>query len=113
MTADTNTTDVQAPEYAAVRHILSAPSIAARTAPHIAEDDFDWPALMAEAETMSGGGGVLVRIANDLWEANSAVGLWELPRRLDRSNFKRVIEALEMSRGDAVVGRAELLQRVA
>jgi hypothetical protein len=107
------TPGVQAPEYAAVRHILSSPAIAARTAPHIGEDDFDWPALMGEAETMSGGGETLVRIANDLWEAKSAVGVWELPRRLDRSNFKRVIEALEMSRGDAVIGRAELLQHAA
>jgi len=86
-------------EYLAVRHILTAPLIAARTAPYVREDDFDFEGLEVEKSTMSGGGALLVRIAFELWHAEKAVGLWELPRRLDASNFRRVTEALAIAPG--------------
>jgi hypothetical protein len=89
------------PDYDAVRHILTSPSIAARSAQYIGADDFDWAGLLAEAATMSGGAQVLVRVAYDLWEAEGVVGVWELPRRLDPANFRRVLEALELCRGEA------------
>ena len=89
-----------APDYLAVRHILTSPRIAERAAAHIREDDFDWHPLLVEAETMSTGESLLVRIAYDLWHAGGDVALWELPRRLDRSGFRRVVEALGLSRGE-------------
>ena len=90
---------VQAPEYASVRHILTAPHLERRTTPYIGEAEFDFIGLYSEAETMSGGEELLVRIAGDLWNANRDVGLWELVRRLDRTNFERVLEALQLARG--------------
>jgi hypothetical protein len=101
------------PEYAAVRHILTSSPIAARSAPHIGVDDFDWPALLAEADTMSGGEQLLVRIGYDLWEAKGGVGIWELPRRLDPGNFRRVLAALAICRGDLVTGGPEVLRNAA
>jgi|SRR5437899_9503639 len=101
--------ELQTPEYAAVRHILTSPPLAARCAPHIGGDDFGWNGLFAEAETMSGGEHLLVRIAYDLWHAQGVVGIWELPRRLDRRSFERVLEALELSRGNLIVGGLEML----
>jgi ABC-type iron transport system FetAB ATPase subunit len=86
-------------EYDAVRHILTAPLIAHRTVHYIGERDFDFAGLAGEAETMSGGEALLVRIAHELWNAEKVAGLWELPRRLDESNFRRVIEALCRCRG--------------
>jgi hypothetical protein len=88
-------------DHRAVRHILTAAPIAARTAPYIGDDDFDWNGLLSEAQTMSGGERVLVRLAYDLWEPNGLVGVWELARRLDRRSFERVVAALEMSRGES------------
>jgi hypothetical protein len=96
------------PDYDAVRHILASPLIADRCAPYIETDDFDWTGLLAEAETMSGGGKLLVRIAYDLWTAAGVVGIWELPRRLDDSNFARVIAAFEVARGAAATGEARV-----
>ena len=96
--------DKLGPDYTAVRHILTSAPIAARTAPYIGGDDFDWAGLLAEAERMSGGERVLVRIACDLWEAKGVAGVWEIPRRLDRGNFERVIEALVICRGDLPAG---------
>jgi len=96
------------PDYAAVRHILTSPSIAARTGRYVCDDDFDWPGLMREAEAMSMGEGVLVRIAYDLWEANGVVGVWELARRLDGRAFQRVVDAMYISRGE-LEPRAEVL----
>lgn len=87
------------PDYTAVRHILTAPRVAARTAPYVGADDFDFPGLDREAETMSGGEALLVRIAHELWYAEKSVGLWELVRRLDEANFTRVLEALVLARG--------------
>lgn len=89
------------PEYAAVLHILAAPRIANRTAPYITDEDIDVAGLLSETPTMAGGEALLVRIALDLWSAEKAVGLWELPRRLDRGNFGRVLEALAIARGEA------------
>jgi hypothetical protein len=87
-------------EHAAVRHILSAPAIAGRTARYVGADDIDVAGLLAETPTMAGGEALLVRIAIELWSAEKSAGLWELPRRLDRRNFERVLEALEIARGE-------------
>ena len=91
------------PEYAAVLHLLTAPALRPRTAAYVIDGDFDWPGLLAEAETMSGGETLLVRIANELWSASKDVGLWELPRRLDAPSFARVLEALQICRGTNVL----------
>jgi hypothetical protein len=93
-----------APEYGAVRHLLASPLIASRCAPHIGAGGFDWTALLGEAETMSGGEQLLVRIAHDLWENEGGVRLCELTRRLDVSNFQRVLEALALCRSDLAAG---------
>jgi hypothetical protein len=90
------------PAYAATRHILESPRIAARTRPHVQDQDFDWLSLLAEAETMSGGERLLVKIAHDLWEATGEVDVREIPQRLGPSNFERVLLALRIARGDAV-----------
>jgi hypothetical protein len=87
-------------EYAAVRHILTSPSVETRSARYIGADDFDWEGLFVEAETMSGGEQTLVRIAHDLWNAVPLAGIWEIPRRLDGRHFQRVIEALYIYRGE-------------
>jgi hypothetical protein len=86
-------------EYDAVRHVLTSPKIAGRTAPYIHDDDFDFSGLAREAETMSVGEALLVRIGHELWHAEKRAGLWELVRRLDKLNFERVLEALQMARG--------------
>jgi hypothetical protein len=86
-------------EYAAVRHVLTAPQIAPRTAEYVKAEDFDFTGLGREAETMSGGEKLLVAIAHELWHAEKKTGLWELVRRLDASNFERVLEALRIARG--------------
>jgi ABC-type uncharacterized transport system ATPase subunit len=86
-------------EYVAVRHLLTAPRIAARTAPFIGEESFDFDALAREAEAMSGGEQLLVRIADELWSAERHAGLSELVRRLDIENFERVLQALRLARG--------------
>jgi hypothetical protein len=86
-------------EYDAVRHLLTAPRIAARTAPFIGEDAFDFAGLIDEAESMSGGERLLVRIAAELWLAERRAGLWELVRRLDSENFERVLQTLRLARG--------------
>jgi ABC-type uncharacterized transport system ATPase subunit len=98
-----------APEYGAVRHILTSPSIKARTAPHIAEDDFNWTAILAEAASMSGGEQILVRTAYDLWEAAGKVGILEIARGLDQRSFERVVHAIALARGESPA-RANLLQ---
>jgi hypothetical protein len=90
---------ISRPDYEAVRHILTAPQISRRTAPYVLASDFDFVGLEREAETMSGGEALLVRIAYELWNAEKAVGMWELPRRLDERCFRRVLEALAICRG--------------
>jgi hypothetical protein len=103
------------PEHAAVRLVLTAPLIAAKTAPYVGEDDFDFDGLESQLETMSGGGVLLARIARDLWTAEHTVGVTDIVRRLDDANFARVVEALRIARGRlardlldlAVTGRLE------
>ncbi len=92
-------TDFAEADFESVLHILTAPLIVRRTAPYIGWGDFDFPGLLREAETMSGGEGLLVRIAYELWEAEKTVGLWEIPRQLDAHNFRRVVEALAIAHG--------------
>ncbi len=85
-------------EYDAVYHVLTAPQIAGRTRPFIGPDDFNFAGLEREADTMSGGEALLVRVAHELWLAERRVGLWELVRRLDTPGFVRVLEALRIGR---------------
>jgi ABC-type iron transport system FetAB ATPase subunit len=92
------------PDRDAVRHILTTSAIAHRTASHLLDTDFDFDGLRREAATMSGGEALLVRIAYELWNAEKVTGLWELPRRLDDSCFRRVLEGLTISRGRAFAG---------
>src|SRR5438093_9073519 len=106
---ETMMNELHRPEQAAVRHILTSPRLAARCSAYVREHDFDWDGLLAEAQTMSGGERLLVRIAYDLWQANGVVGIWELPRRLDRANFERVLDALELCRNDRPARRLELM----
>ena len=97
----TTTTTPRTPQLAAVRHILTAPSIAARTAPHLdGPEGPDWQALLDEAAAMSYGQGLLVRVAHDLGEGTSMAPVWELPERLGPAAFARVVEALAMFRGE-------------
>lgn len=86
-------------EHTAVLHLLGAPTVWRRAGAHVGADDVDWDGLLTEAETMSGGESVLVRIAHELWHAVKGVGLWEIPRRLDSRSFERVVEALRMCQG--------------
>jgi ABC-type iron transport system FetAB ATPase subunit len=62
-----------------------------------------------EAETMSGGERLLIDLAAELWSAEKMTGLWEVPRRLDPHNFRRVIEALYLCRGAPVAPPAAVL----
>jgi hypothetical protein len=62
---------ISGPTYDGVRHILTAPPLARRTAPYLGESDFDFAGLRAEAKTMSGGEALLVRIAHELWLAEN------------------------------------------
>ena len=91
--------DHELPEYAAVRHILETPLLAARTAGYVHDRDFDWAGLTAESERMSAGERLLVQIAYELWNAEKRAGLWEIARRLDAAGFRRVVEALVIARG--------------
>jgi hypothetical protein len=104
---------VSRPEYEAVRHILTAPLIAQRTAPYVGESDFDFDGLEQEALTMSDGEALLVRIAHELWKAEKVIGLWEVPRKLDEQNFRRVLEALVRCRGRLSVGATRLVELAA
>ena len=84
---------------AAARLILESPTIAARTRPHVSDGEVDWPALLAETATMSGGEGVLVRVAHDLVAPGGEAGVWEVAYRLGPGSFERVITALRLARG--------------
>ena len=92
-------TDFADADFESVFHILTAPLIVRRTAPYIGWGTSTSTGRCAKPRTMSGGEGLLVRIAHDLWEAEKTVGLWELPRRLDAHNFERVVEALAIAHG--------------
>jgi hypothetical protein len=86
-------------EYDAVKHVLTSPPIAGRTAPYIHEDDFDFAGLGREAESMSTGEALLVRVGEELWHGEKRAGLLDLVRRLDLGNFDRVVQALKIARG--------------
>ena len=101
------------PAATAVLHILTTPSIADRCAPHVTAEGVDWYGLFGEAQTMSGGEQLLVQIASDLEAREGNVSLWELSERLARPTFDRVLEALELSRGDEEVRDARVLRRAA
>ena len=101
------------PAVAAVVHILTSPSIADRCAPYLTGDGVDWYGLFREAETMSGGEQLLVQVASDLEAREGKVSLWELSERLARPTFDRVLEALELSRGDEAVRETPVLSRAA
>ncbi len=49
---------------------------------------------------MSNGESLLVRIARELWLAEKTTGLWQLVRQLDRRNFARGLDALQIARGE-------------
>src|SRR5712692_9899641 len=100
--------DHEPPEDAAVRHLLTAPQIAVRTARYLGADEADWAGLLAETETMSGGETLLIRIAHDLWHAEKSVGLNDLTRRLDGRNFERVVAALRLCRNSPLAGHSSL-----
>ena len=93
------------PEYAAARHIFSAPSLAGRLAPFIEDGDFDWPGIFSEAKRMSPGQRLLIRAAHDLWTAQHSVGLTELTRQLDSAGFTRVTQAMRICRGETATAR--------
>jgi hypothetical protein len=100
--------DYTSPEWAAVRHVLTTPLIAERTAPYLGADVIAWDGLLAETETMSGGEKLLVGIAHDLCHAGRGVSLTDLTRRLDGRNFERVMEALRLCRTLPFVERESL-----
>jgi hypothetical protein len=58
---------------------------------------------------MSTGEQLLVKLASDLDARESGVTVWELSQRLGRPTFDRVLEALELVRGDRVAHRLEAL----
>lgn len=97
------------PQLAAVRHILTTPAIAERTAPYLGEDGPDWAGILGETQTMSGGQELLVRVAHDLAEGTSLAAVWELPERLGQTGFARVVEALAMCRQEAAWVTADVL----
>ena len=107
------THDPSQPEAAAVRHILTSPTIASRCAPYLAGDAIDWTGLFAESASMSGGEQLLVSVASDLATREGSVALWELSERLGRPTFDRVLEALELARGDQVTRQLEPVLRAA
>ena len=58
---------------------------------------------------MSGGEQLLVRVASDLSTKEATVAVWEPSERLGRPTFDRVLEALELARGDRVAKHLEVL----
>ena len=106
-------TYIHGPGTAAARHVLSSPTIASRCAPYLSGEAIDWSGLFAEAETMSGGEQLLVSVASDLARRQCSVALWELSERLARPTFDRVLEALDVARGDAVPGQPRVLAHAA
>ena len=84
----------------AVHYLLTSPSLGGRLGPMLVCDGVDWPAVLAEAEAMSGGQRLLLYAAYDLWAAEGVVGISELARGLDRSSFERLVGALQLYRGD-------------
>jgi hypothetical protein len=97
----------------AVRYLLTSPSLGGRCKPMLVGDGFDWPALLSQAEEMSGGQRLLVHVAFDLWEAGNLAGIWKLARGLDRTSFERVVTALRLYRGDEFAGSSGALRDAA
>ena len=92
--------DTQAsPDLEAARHILTAPLLERRAAPHVGAEGFDWNALFALETAAPEQARVLVGTAYELWEARRAVALWEIPATLDRDGVERVVEAMRISHG--------------
>jgi hypothetical protein len=89
-------------DHAAVLHVLNAPQIAGRAAPYLTAADPDFAGLGREAESMSSGQALLIRIACDLWTAERTVGLVDVVRKLDAQAFARVVQALTIARGSAI-----------
>src|SRR4051794_37209684 len=71
--------------YAAARHVLTSPSIADRTRPHLRDGRIDWQGILDESTTMSNGERVLVEVATRLWEGEPT-DPETLSRRLDAGN---------------------------
>jgi hypothetical protein len=80
--------------FVAARHVLTSPSIAALTRPHIGAGDIDWVGVAAETATMSGGERYLVDIARRLYAGEALPDAYELHGQLDVLNARRVGEAL-------------------
>ena len=57
----------------AVHYLLTSPSLGGRLGPMLVCDGVDWPAVLAEAEAMSGGQRLLLYAAYDLWAAEGVV----------------------------------------
>ena len=90
------------PRFRAVRHILSAPLIDERTRDYVGDDHIDWHGIVRETATMSDGERFLVRVATDLWTSDRQASVSEIPARLDRPNFERVLDALRLARGESL-----------
>ena len=88
----------------AVHYLLTSPSLGGRLGPMLVCDGVDWPAVLAEAEAMSGGQRLLLYAAYDLWAGEGVKGISELARGLDRSSFERLVGALQLYRGDDGAG---------
>jgi hypothetical protein len=93
--------NVCSPERRAAQHVLRASTVWRRSAVYVGNEDIDWARLLDEAETMSGGEALLVRVAHDFWHLERSVGLCEVPRRLGQDNLERVLDAMRMCHGAA------------
>ncbi len=93
--------NASSPERRAAQHVLQAPTVWRRSAVYVGTEDIDWARLLDEAETMSGGEALLVRVAHDFWHLERSVGLCEVPRRLGQRNLERVLDAMRMCHGAA------------
>jgi hypothetical protein len=87
-------TDFHSPQrYVAARHVLSSPSIADRTLPHLNGGRVDCDGILAETPTMSGGERFLVDLAARLYSGAALPDAYELEGQLDVLNARRVAEA--------------------
>src|SRR3954454_21453932 len=80
-------------QQAAARHVLTSPTIVARTQPYVRAGRIDWVGVTAETATMSGGERFLVDIARRLYRGEDLPGTYELSGQLDILNARRVAEA--------------------
>jgi hypothetical protein len=91
--------------YLAAFHLLTTPLIATRTEPYMLSDRFDWQGLFDDlVPTLSPGESILVSAAHDLcdpWDNDyPRVELVDIAHRLDSENARRVVEAIQVRRGD-------------